>query len=396
MGNVQRDGFNDGVMASDNMQTVALVTNGAPTLPNFRGSLIRLLVKRGVRVLAMAPDYDDALRARVQELGAEPIDFSLSRTGLNPWRDGTDVLRLAQQFRALRPDATLCYFTKPVIYGGLAAAMAGVPRRIGMIEGLGYLFGDERSGVRHQIVRGVTERLYRAATTRSDATLFLNAEDRDLFVQRNIVPAAKAHNIGAIGVEIDKYSVSIADVPPFSFLLMARLLREKGIEQFVAAARLLRPSFPDARFIVLGGLDDNPTAVSETEMRGWVAEGIIEWPGHVDDIRPTLTQASVFVLPSYYREGVPRSTQEAMATGKPVITTDQVGCRDTVDHGVNGFLVPVRDGHALAAAMRRFLDEPRLIRGMGLASRRIAEERFDARRIDSLLAAMLLDKTSVR
>lgn len=378
-------------MAPDGRRTVALITSGAYTLPNFRGSLIRLLVARGVRVLALAPDYSDAIRERVRALGAEPVDFSLSRTGFNPWRDSADLVRLTRLLRVLRPDATLCYFAKPVIYGGLAAAAAGVPRRIGMIEGLGYLFGDERRGVRHRLVRGITERLYRAASKRADVTLFLNAEDRDLFVARGIVSAAKTRNIGAIGVALENFSVSVADSAPVSFLLMARLLREKGIEQFVAAARLLRPSFPDARFVVLGGVDNNPTSVTEAEMRGWVSEGLIEWPGHVDDIRPILAQAGVFVLPSYYREGVPRSIQEAMASGKPVITTDHVGCRDTVDPGVNGFLVPVRDVEALAAAMRRFLVAPELIRSMGLASRRIAEERFDARRIDDLLAALLLD-----
>jgi glycosyltransferase involved in cell wall biosynthesis len=375
---------------SDMTRTVALITSGAYTLPNFRGSLISLLVKQGVRVIALAPDHTDAIRVRLRAMGAEPMDFSLSRTGLNPWRDGMDLVRLVRQLRALKPDATLCYFAKPVIYGGLAAAMAGVPRRIGMIEGLGYLFGDERRGLRHRLIRGITERLYRAASVRAHGTLFLNTEDRDLFVTRGIVPINKAFNIGAIGVELEKFSVSIADTPPVSFLLMARLLREKGIEQFVAAARLLRPSFPNTRFLVLGGLDDNPTSVSEAEMTGWVDEGLIEWHGHIEDIRPVLAESSVFVLPSYYREGVPRSIQEAMASGKPIITTDHVGCRDTVDPGVNGFLVPIRDSNALAEAMRRFLLQPGLIQKMGIASRKIAEERFDARRIDELLANMLL------
>jgi len=375
---------------SDMTRTVALITSGAYTLPNFRGSLISLLVKQGVRVIALAPDHTDAIRARLRAMGAEPMDFSLSRTGLNPWRDGMDLVRLVRQLQALKPDATLCYFAKPVIYGGLAAAIAGVPRRIGMIEGLGYLFGDERRGLRHRLIRGITERLYRAASVRAHSTLFLNTEDRDLFVTRGIVPTNKAFNIGAIGVQLEKFSVSIADTPPVSFLLMARLLREKGIEQFVAAARLLRPSFPNTRFLVLGGLDDNPTSVSEAEMTGWVDEGLIEWHDHIEDIRPVLAESSVFVLPSYYREGVPRSIQEAMASGKPIITTDHVGCRDTVDPGVNGFLVPIRNSNALAEAMRRFLLQPGLIRKMGMASRKIAEERFDARRIDELLANMLL------
>jgi glycosyltransferase involved in cell wall biosynthesis len=155
--------------------------------------------------------------------------------------------------------------------------------------------------------------------------------------------------------------------------------------EFVEAARRIKAKYPDTRFLVLGGLDTNPGAISGKEVEGWVMEGLIEWPGHVADVRPYLAQASVFVLPSYYREGVPRSIQEAMAMARPIITTDAPGCRETVIPGVNGFLVPVRDVDALVSAMERFINEPELIEKMGKESRRIAEERFDVHKINRVL-----------
>jgi glycosyltransferase involved in cell wall biosynthesis len=168
-------------------------------------------------------------------------------------------------------------------------------------------------------------------------------------------------------------------------LFAGRLLREKGVLEFVEAARRIKAKYPETRFIVLGGLDTNPGAIPRKKVEGWVKEGLIEWPGHVADVRPYLAQASVFVLPSYYREGVPRSIQEAMAMARPIITTDAPGCRETVIQGVNGFLVPVRDVDALVSAMERFINEPELIERMGKESRRIAEERFDVHKINRVL-----------
>jgi Glycosyltransferase len=169
---------------------------------------------------------------------------------------------------------------------------------------------------------------------------------------------------------------------PVTFLLAARLLREKGIVEYAEAARLVRSRHADARFILLGGLDTNPGGLRRDEIDAWVSEGVLEWPGHVPDVRPWLARASVYVLPSYYREGVPRSTQEAMAMARPVITTDAPGCRETVIDGRNGFLVPPRDPMSLAEAMERFVLDPELIVSMGEESRRIAEERFDVKRIN--------------
>jgi glycosyltransferase involved in cell wall biosynthesis len=178
-------------------------------------------------------------------------------------------------------------------------------------------------------------------------------------------------------------------------LLAARLIREKGIADFVAAARILRAEHgARARFVVLGGLDSNPSALSRDQMAGWVNEGLLEWPGEVGDVKPWLGACSVFVLPSYYREGVPRSIQEAMARGRPVITTDTPGCRETVIEGENGFLVPPMDSKALASAMAKFIDNPETIRIMGARSRALAEDRFDSRKINEAMVSQIVGNGS--
>ncbi|MFZ2267593.1 MAG: glycosyltransferase family 4 protein [Azonexus sp.] len=367
------------------MKTLAIISSQAFSLINFRAPLIRELVAKRVRVFALAPDFDEQRRREIIALGAEPIDFSLTRTGMNPWRDILDTLRLSILLHRLRPDATLCYFIKPVIFGTLAAWMARVPRRVAMIEGLGYVFTESADGapMRRRLLRRAVSGLYRLALSRAAQVVFLNGDDRAEFCRLGLVNMDNSVILGAIGVDLAEWPMAPPVVAPLCFLLVARLLREKGIGEFAAAARLVKARYPLVRFVLLGGLDSNPGAVSRAEVEQWVGEGLLEWPGHVD-VQPWLRQASVFVLPSY-REGVPRSTQEAMALGRPVITTDAPGCRETVVDGENGFLVPVRDVPALAGAMLKFVEQPALVESMGRCSRRMAEVRFDVHRVNRRL-----------
>jgi glycosyltransferase involved in cell wall biosynthesis len=345
------------------------------------------MVKHGHEVLALAPDYDEAGREAVRALGAKPMDYSLSRTGLNPFRDLKDFVFLIFLLRRLKPDLLFCYAIKPVIYGTLAGWVARIPKRFAMIEGLGYAFiqTGEKEGPKRRFVRFMAQFLYRLALPRATKVFFLNQDDLKEFGSKGLVPKEKAFLLGPIGVDLEHFKPAPPVKSPVTFLFAGRLLREKGVLEFVEAARRIKSKYPNARFIVLGGLDTNPGAISRKEVEGWVKEGLIEWPGHVADVRTYLAQASVFVLPSYYREGVPRSIQEAMAMARPIITTDAPGCRETVIPGVNGFLVPVRDVDALVSAMERFINEPELIERMGKESRRIAEERFDVHKINRVL-----------
>lgn len=342
-------------------------------------------------MFALAPDHDDTSRAQLRTLGAEPVDYPLARAGLNPLRDGASLLALTRILRRLRVDASFAYFIKPVIYGNLAARAAGITRRFAMIEGAGYVFADDARSLRRVLLRRAVSLLYRAGLSGIERALFLNRDDLDLFVASGMVDARAALLTGAIGVDLDHFAPAPLPSQPV-FLLAARLLADKGVREYVAAARQLRGQ---AHFILLGGTDANPASVSRAELESWAAEGVVEWCDHVADVRPLLARASVFVLPSYYREGVPRSIQEAMAMGRAIITTDMPGCRDTVVDGDNGILIAPRSVAALAAAMRRFTDDPALVARMGQASRRLAEQRFDVRDANArVLAAMGIRQSS--
>lgn len=366
--------------------TVAIIASIAYSLPNFRGPLIREFVAAGWRVLALAPDYDDSTRAAVEALGAEPLDCALERAGMRPLTDLVHAVRLARQLRRLKPDLVFSYFIKPVIYGSIAAWLARVPRRFALVAGLGYVFtinGNEHT-LKRRLLRMLASGLYWLGFKACRHVFFQNQDDIDQFVGAGLLPASKAVRLAGSGVDLSRLRPAAPVTEPVTFLLMARLLREKGIVEYVDAARIIRADRPDARFLLLGGEDPNPGGLTLEQVNMWTAEGTIEWLGHLNDVRPILAGCSVFVLPSY-REGMPRSTQEAMAMAKPVVSTDVPGCRDTVVEGINGFLVAARDSIALAAAMRRFLDDPSLIASFGEASRRLAETRYDVNRINRVI-----------
>ena len=374
-------------------KSIAIISNQAFSMINFRGDLIQELVSAGVRVLALAPDFNEESRSKVTQLGGEPVDYSLLRTGLNPFRDTVDALALAMLLRRLKPEATLAYFVKPVIFGTLAAWFARVPFRFAMIEGLGYVFMEDDSSRKlgRRLLRMLVGGLYRLALSRTKRVILLNQDDIDDLCDARVLERGKAVLLPGIGVDLDAFPFSpvLTRVP--TFVLVARMLREKGVYDFVEAARLVKAKHPEVCFVLVGGTDANPGSVSERELLAWENEGVVAWAGHVSDVPRQLVNASVFVLPSY-REGLPRSTQEAMAIGRAIITTDSPGCRDTVVNGENGFVVPVRDPIALSVAMERFIEEPALLERMGIASRRMAEARFDVKKINRrMLAALSID-----
>ena len=366
---------------------ISIIGNQAGSLINFRESIIREMVMRDIRVLALAPDYDEANRDKVRAMGAQPIDFSLSRNGMNPLRDLADMMRLALLLRRLDPEISIAYFTKPVIYGTFAAWMGRIPKRFAMIEGLGYAFSEEdyAKSLKLKIVRWIIIQLYTLALRRAVKVFFLNKDDVSEFVNLKIISPDKVVQLRGIGVDLDKWAPVPSVMKPVTFLLAARLLKEKGIIEYAKAAQVIKEKYPGTRFILLGSLDSNPGSLSRHEVEQLSIDGGIEWPGYVSDIRSWIARASVFVLPSYYREGLPRSIQEAMAMGRPIITTNAPGCRETVIEGKNGFLIPLHNIDALIAAMQQFILQPELIKRMGQSSRRIAEERFDEKRINQII-----------
>lgn len=373
-----------------NLRTLAVISSHAFSLVHFRGALIRELVANGWVVYALAPDFDDNLRARTIDLGARPLDSSLVRTGMNPVRDMLDAAALFRRLKVLAPHVTLGFFVKPVIYGSIAAWLAGVPRRFSMIEGLGYVFMDDAAShtAHRRLLRYLVSRLYKLALRLNEKVFFLNRDDVAQFLGAKLLDERRVVHIDGIGLDLEYYRPAPPVLQPVTFLLIGRMLKEKGIYDYIAAAVILRRRFQNLRFLLVGATDPNPGSIRESEVCHWVATGLVEWPGQVDDVRPWIEQASVLVLPSY-REGMPRSTQEAMAMGRAIITTDVPGCRETVVDGVNGYLVPVRDPAALAQAMQRFIEARHLIAIMGREGQRMARERFDVHRINARVLGVI-------
>ena len=376
--------------AHEHKPTVALIVPYAPAVPLFRRPLLKELAGRGFTSLVYAPDWTEALeKALEQEKGAKALHYPLKRTSISPLADLKTLLSLAVSLAHSQPHLVLTFQPKPNIYGILAAALARVPLRAAVVEGLGFAFTPGEDTLKKRLVRAVLKVLYRLSFAFAHKVFFLNPDDLKEFVSQGLVRPEKAVLLGGIGVPLEEWPPAPPHLEPLTFTLIARLLKEKGVREFAEAARRVKAKHPEARFLLIGPLDTNPGAIPEEEVRSWVGEGVLEWIPWTDDVRPYLRQTSVYVLPSSYREGVPRSTQEALAMARPVITTDAPGCRETVVDGVNGFLVPPRDPEALAEAMERFIQDPSLVERMGWESRKLAEERFDAYKINARLLSEL-------
>lgn len=369
-------------------KTIAICGNQAFSLVMFRGDLARTLVQNGHTVYALAPEYDAEYEDKVRALGAVPIPVDLARTGTNPVHDLFSIKTLYRELKKIRPDAVLSYAIKPSIYGTLAAWLAGVPKRVAMIEGLGYIFiDDEKPSAAKKLLKSCVMTMFRFGLSKAHCVIFLNRDDQGDFERYGLVRKGDSMLLGGIGVDLDDWQASPPVTQPITFTYVGRMLADKGVREFYEAAQIVKAAYPDTRFILVGRPDGNPREIAVDELNSWVAAGTVEWAGHVP-VKPWLKQTSVFVLPSY-REGVPRSTQEAMAMAKPVITTNVPGCRETVVDGDNGYLVPARNGEALAEAMVRFVEQPDLITMMGKRSRQIAEQKFDVTKVNAKIIESL-------
>ncbi len=372
-------------------QRIAVVGSIASTILGFRADLIADFIGAGHTVYAFATDYTEQSRAAVRALGATPVDYQLSRFGLNPLAELKTTWQLYQLFKQLTITLSFCYFAKPVIYGTLAAWLAKVPIRIAKIEGLGRTFTEPANGMtrKAKLVRALQVWLFKRSLPKANLVFFLNPEDQTDLVHKHHIKLQQSHVLGGIGVHLQRYPQVTPPVAPIRFIFVGRLLNEKGIRYFLTAAEALKKRYPQVEFIVLGEPDRGSYALSRSELQDYVKQGVIYYPGRVPNVIPFLAQSSVFVLPTYYREGVPRSTQEAMAVGRAVITTDMPGCRQTVIAGENGFLVPPHNQEALEQAMLQFIQKPALIGAMGQKSREMAEKQFDVTKINANIMQLL-------
>ncbi|MEN1959488.1 glycosyltransferase family 4 protein [Luteimonas sp. MJ246] len=360
-----------------------LVASFPDSILKFRGALILAILEAGNAVHVAAPGLPPgaAIRSSLEALGVKVHDIPLGRTGTNPLADLKLLSHLCGLFRGVRPDVFLGYTIKPVIYGTIAAWMAGVPRRFALVTGLGYAFTGNRQGIVKRVVSG----LYRFALGRTHKVFFQNPDDERLFRELGIAPAGiPSVVVNGSGVDVAAFPVTPLPGSPPVFLLIGRLLGDKGVREFAEAARKVTALHPEARFHAVGWIDSNPDAIAQSELDAWVADGTLEFLGKLDDVRPAIAASTVYVLPSY-REGTPRTVLEAMAMGRPIITTDAPGCRETVINGDNGFLVPVQSVDALVEAMLKFITDPALAPRMGRRSRQMAEDKYDVHKVNAVM-----------
>jgi glycosyltransferase involved in cell wall biosynthesis len=355
-------------------RTIALSINSSWNIINFRRNLIERLQREGFDIVAISPadTHVDALIG----MGVRHVPVDIDSKGLSPLRD----LKLAAQYWRIlkreRPVAFLGWTIKPNVYGSLAAHALGISV-INNISGLGTAF------IKVNLVTRIVRQLYRTALSRSATVFFQNADDRDLFVVQRLVSAERTRLLPGSGIDLTQFKPAAIDTGdteqrPLVFLMVARLLRDKGVVEFVEAARIVRATRPDVEFHLLGFLDvENRTAISRAEVEGWEAEGVVRYLGAASDVRPHLARATAVVLPSY-REGMPRSLLEAAAMARPLIATDVPGCTEIARAGENAFLCRVRDAESLAEAMLALVAlTPTEREAMGARGREIAEREFD-------------------
>ena len=360
------------------------------SLLNFRGPFLAAIQSRGHEVIAIAP-IDEGTESVKSELANRSIAFesiNLARGGLNPGQDLASIRQLQQAFERLRPDLVLAYTAKPVIYSGIAARRVGNIRFFPLITGLGYAF-MEGGDLKRRLVRGVVEQLYRRSLAGAETVIFQNPDDELLFRERRLMPATvPSARVNGSGVDLEAFPSQTLPKAPI-FLMLARLVVDKGVREYVEAARIVRQRFPQAVFRLAGKLDPNPAGIQRRELKGWVATGAIEYLGEVHPVHDLLAQCRFYVLPSY-REGTPRSVLEAMAISRPIITTVAPGCRETVKHGVNGLLIPPRDAGALADAMIRLIESSDAeVQRMADASLALVREKFDVHKVNQRMLEIM-------
>lgn len=365
---------------------ISIHASFARSLVDFRGPLVKALLASGCEVHAIAPGLRKDVNTcqTLKSWGVIVHDIPMQRTGINPLRDINTLISFYQILRNIKPDAILGYTVKPVIYGSIAARLARVPKRFALITGLGYAFTGEARGKRG-LVNLLVRCLYRQALKRAEMVFFQNPDDQVLFRKLAIIDSMTPSKvINGSGIDTVNFPETPLPDNKAHFLLIARLLGDKGVREYVMAAARIRIHFPKCRFSLVGSIDLNPDSITREELNRWIKEEHIQYLGRLDDVRPAITEASVYVLPSY-REGTPRTVLEAMSMGRAVITSDAPGCRETVLDGVNGFLVPVKSVDALVSAMKKFILEPELATKMGKASRQIAVKKYDVHKVNQVM-----------
>ena len=366
------------------MKKTVLISPKNRTVYNFRGDLIRDIIAKGYEVVVTGPDSTDV--DKIEALGARFHEIPMNKTGTSVVGDLKYCKALITFLKSENPDATLGYTIKPVIYGAIAAKRAGVKNVTSLVTGGGYTF--IATSLKARALGLIVRTLYRIGFRKADRVIFQNEDDLREFTEKSLVDAKKCAFVNGSGINLEQFEVVPFPEAP-TFFMLSRLLKSKGVQEYLEAARIVKGKHPEAKFYLLGKYETAmQDALDRDYVEQYIADGIIERFDETGDVRPYYAMSSVYVLPSY-REGTPRTVLEAMAMGRPIITTDTQGCRGTVKDGVNGFLVPIKDSEAVAEKMLWFLEHPDSIPPMGQESRRYAEEKFDVRKVNAEMIRLM-------
>ncbi len=348
------------------------------TVYNFRGDLVKEIISEGYEVIVTGPDDTDV--DKILALGARFVKVPVNKNGTNIIGDLKYLYRLYKLLRQEKPNVTLGYTVKPVVYGAIAARLAGVKNINSMVTGGGYTFTAKT--FKAKVLGFIVRFLYKIGFSVANNVIFQNADDLDEFCDKKLVKKDKCKVVNGSGVNMVQF-LPTEHPEKTTFFMLSRLLKSKGVAEYLEASKIVKSQYPDVRFCLLGKYETSmQDALSKDYVEQFITENIVERFEETNDVRPYYADCSVYVLPSY-REGTPRTVLEAMAMGRAIITTDTNGCRDTVVNGKNGFLVPVADTEKLAEAMIKFIKNPELVSTMGQNSFNYCAEKFDVNKVNN-------------
>lgn len=364
-------------------KSVLLIASYTRSLILFRGPLIRELLDNGYIVFACAPDNDIKAIKKLEDFGVKFISIPLSRRGLNVIKDLKLFISLCKLLIELKPDLLLLYTIKPNIYGSLAGYISNVKNIFSIVTGVGYVFYQEN--YLQKILSFFLKTLYKISLKKNKVVFFQNVDDKALFKDLGIITKKnKVVILNGSGVDLKYYKDTEQKLKPITFLLISRLIKEKGINEYIEAAIIIKKKYPGVIFQIIGDPEKGPSAITEDKLVNCDKNGYIQYLGFKEDVREYIKECSIYVLPSY-REGTPRTVLEAMSMSRPIITTDAPGCRETVINGLNGFLVPIKNIGQLVEKMEKFILDKTLIIKMGDESRKIAERKYDVKKVNKLI-----------
>ena len=354
---------------------IAVLSSHTPSLFWFRMDMMQDFIRLGNTVIAVGNEDAEKWKDKFNEKNIKYIQADISRNGTNPLSDIKTLFSLRKILKQEAPDKIFTYQAKTVIYGSLAAASLGIKEIYPLIAGCGSVFLSK--GLKAKLLQTVMRTEYRIALKKSKKVFFQNSDDVELFKSLKMIDPQNVVMLNGSGVNLAKFR-PLPFPQDFAFLCISRLIRDKGVCEYLQAAELVKKKYPQVRFLLVGPYDTNPSALKKEEIEGYIKKGIIEYFGEQANVIPYLEQSNVFVLPSY-REGTPKTVLEAMASERAVITTDAPGCRETVKTGVSGFLVPVKDVGALSDKMLYLINNPDVAKKMAAEGRKTAEEKFDVK-----------------